>query len=330
MRILTWVVVVVALLWGGTWFAGSRLVHRAAQDWFDQQSARGLIAEHGGLSVAGFPNRFDLNVTDLHLADPASGYSWQVPLLQFAAMTWKPWHVLVGFPPEQTLETPYGSVTLATTQTEASIILVPGRNPALDRATLVATNPHLALQGWGGFTADDLRLASRQDAALPNGQEIGLELNGLVADSALLARLPATAKMPTRIEKLRLDVSAALSAPLDVKVEETRPAIDRLVIRQAEINWGDMQLIATGELAPDSNGLAEGQVELKLRNGRQLIESAANLGLISASAASTYAGLLSRLQRSSADGETLTLPLSLSRGQVRFGLIPLGPAPRLR
>ena len=101
MRALVWVVIAVAVTWGGYWFVGARALETGAQAWFQAQTEAGLVAERSDLSVSGFPNRFDLTVTDLRLADPDAGFGWTAPFVQILSLSYKPWHIIAAFANQQ-------------------------------------------------------------------------------------------------------------------------------------------------------------------------------------------------------------------------------------
>ena len=106
---------------------------------------QGRVATNRGVSVQGFPNRFDLTVTDLHLADPVTGFGWDAPFAQVFSMTWKPWHLIGALPNSQTVTLPDQVIELASTKLQGSLKLVPGAALALDGvvvdgADLVATS----------------------------------------------------------------------------------------------------------------------------------------------------------------------------------------------
>jgi hypothetical protein len=326
MRAIIGVVAVLAALWSGYWAVGSRLMQGAVAGWFDAQTAQGVLAEHEAISVSGFPNRFDLTVTAPRLQDPARGVVWQAPFLQGFMMTWKPWHLIAAFPPTQTLDLQGQQIVLQNGKTQASLVLLPGTDLGLDRITLVSESPVLTSSlGWT-VEAREVRFATRRDAGLSNGQELGLEVTGLAPDPRLRAAIP---DLPPTLEVLRLDLAAALSAPLDRNVAVTRPAVERLVIRSASLQWGPIRAELTGDLAADASGLAEGRMTLELTNGSALVPIAVAAGLVSAEVGETLAGMITRMQATAGANGALNLPLVLRGGVMRFGLIPLGPAPRL-
>uniref|UniRef100_UPI00286B8E0E DUF2125 domain-containing protein n=1 Tax=Tabrizicola sp. TaxID=2005166 RepID=UPI00286B8E0E len=120
MRKLLWVLITLSALWSGYWFVGSSAVRNGAEQWFADQAAQGMTAENTGLSVSGFPNRFDLTVEGIRFADPKTGIGWEAPFAQVFAMTWKPWHIIAALPPEQTIRLPDQDIGLTSTGLRAS------------------------------------------------------------------------------------------------------------------------------------------------------------------------------------------------------------------
>ena len=125
MRVILWVTLAFGLLWAGYWVVGSRAVAGGAATWFAGAADQGITASQSGISVSGFPNRFDLTVTAPHLSDPASGWGWQAPFAQVFAMTWKPWHVIAALPNSQDIIAPGQRITLASSKMRASLRVVP-------------------------------------------------------------------------------------------------------------------------------------------------------------------------------------------------------------
>ena len=89
-RILGGVVVLAAALWCGWWFVG-RAGHVAAiETWAEDRRRAGWDVSYEELGVAGFPNRFDTTLSEVTMADPASGVAWSAPFVQFLSLAYKP------------------------------------------------------------------------------------------------------------------------------------------------------------------------------------------------------------------------------------------------
>ncbi|QYK42956.1 MAG: DUF2125 domain-containing protein [Paracoccaceae bacterium] len=333
MRWLVWVVVGAAVLWGGLWFAMATAVSRGTAAAFDQMSAQGLLAERAGIAVNGFPNRLDLTVTEPRLSDPVTGTGWTAPFVQVFTLTWKPWHIIAAFPPEQRLALPGASVTLASDRLQASLVVQPSAALPLDRLAVAGDALHLTLAPGAAAPATlavrTLRLGTRRDPSRADTHEIGLDLSGIAPDPAFFAALPPGTTLPGEIDRLRVVAFAGLSAPLDRFAGDARPQLLRLDLREASLGWGGIAFWAEGSLAPDAEGFAEGRIDIRLTGWRAALDAAVAAGLIRPEIAPTWAEFARRLAETSPDPDRLDLPLTLGRGRMSLGPLPLGPAPRL-
>ena len=329
MRGFMGLILALGVLWGGYWFVGSTALQKGAAAWFAGQAAQGRIATNGGISVQGFPNRFDMTVTDVHLADPIAGLGWDAPFAQVFTMTWKPWHLIAALPNTQTITLPDQTVGLASSKMQGSVKLVPGTALALDAvvldgADLVATSS----LGWV-VKAARAELASRQVASVLNGHEVNLTVTGLVPDAGLMAAIADTSDLPRLVDTAMLDVVAGFSAPIDRQAGASRPQVVAVTVKDATLRWGDMVVAAKGSVVADAGGLAEGRVDIHIENWRELLPVAVAMGLIKAEVAPTVENMMALMAGQSGDGNNLDLPLVMKAGRMTLGPIPLGPAPRM-
>lgn len=327
MRLLQVLVLALATLWGGYWFIGSRALERAASGWFQAQGGNGLVAGMESLSVAGFPSRFDLTVNEISLADPATGLAWTAPFVQVLSLSYKPWHVIVAFAPEQQLATPFEVLTLASGKLQASVVATPRTALPLDRTRLIGDDLRLASSlGWS-IGVKTLRLASRRLSAEGDRHEIGVEALEIAPDAIFLAGIPS---LPATIEQARLDADLTFSAPLDRFAGDARPGLTGIDVKSLSLIWGPLSVGGSGQLAADSNGFAEGRITLNLKNWRQMVPVGVALGWFTPEVAPTWENMLDMLARQSGDPENLDLPLTFRNGRMSVGPLPMGPAPRLR
>lgn len=321
---LLWFVLGLGVLWGGYWFVGARAVERGAQTWFAAQNAAGLVANNSAITVAGFADRFDLTITDPHLADPVSGWGWQAPFVQILAMTWKPWHVIAALPPTQVIHAPDGQdVTLDATRLMASVLMQP--TPALPLKRAVVEGEGLSLSSTKGWRMgmDKMVLAAQTVDTQANTLRLG-------ADVATLTLPQAYANLPDlgpALTALHLDATVTLSQPVDRSLRA--PHLLGATLAQAHIGWGVAELTASGKIAPDANGFAFGQIDLHLKGWQSLPAAAVALGLVPPSNQDSIRRGLEFLAKASPDPEVVSLALKLADGQMTLGFIPLGPAPRL-
>lgn len=323
-RFLLWFVLGLGVLWGGYWFLGASALKRSTQAWFTDQTAAGLVADHSAITVAGFAYRFDLTITDPHLADPVSGWGWQAPFVQILAMTWKPWHVIAALPPTQVFHTPDGQdVTVTSTRLMASVMMQP--TPALPLKRAVVEGDGLSLSSSDGWRLglDKVVLAAENVDTQANTLRIGADVGTLTLPQAY-ANLP---DLGPALSALHLDANVTLSQPIDRSL--TNPQLLGVTLTQFHITWGVVDLTATGEVNPDAQGFASGQIELHLKGWQSLPAAAVALGLVPPTNEETIRRGLEFLAKASPDPEVISLPLTLSDGQMSLGFIPLGPAPAL-
>lgn len=324
MRFLIWLALLLGALWGGYWFVGSRAIEQGAEAWFAGSAAQGTPATHEGLSVQGFPSRFDLTVTRPRLSDPATGLTWTAPFAQVFAMTWKPWHVIAVLPDDQQITLGRQTLALTTSRMIASLRLSPSTDLTLSETVVEAHDLTLKSDaGWSlGLASGVLALA--RDAAEARDYRLGIEAADLRPDPRLAHALP---ELGPAVQRLHLDATLQLTAPMDVHAAETQPQLSGLVLRDLVLEWGALQVSGQGQLAPGEGGLAEGQLDLTFRGWHLLPQLAAELGLIRPEMAKSLNDGLAALAAADGDAETLSLPLRMTSGWASLGPLPLGPAP---
>ena len=326
MRALLWVVLGFGVLWGGYWWLGSTALERGAEAWFVNAQAQGLVAERDSMAVRGFPNRFDLTVNGLHLADPATGWGWDAPFAQLFAMTWKPWHLIAALPPSQVITTPLEKVTLTSTRMMGSLVLHPGTDLALNRM-VVEGEGLVALSDLGWTVGVEKLVASTsEDPSRRFSHRVGLNVTRLTPDAAVSGLLP---DLPGVVDLIQLDAYALLTAPLDRHAGKTLPQLTGIELDALEIRWGGLWLSAKGSVAVASEGFAEGRIDIRVENWRHLPPVLAALGLVKPEVAPTIERALEIMARGSLDPQVLDLPLIFKSGRMSLGLLPLGPAPKL-
>ncbi len=327
MRKLLFLLVLGTVLWSGYWFVGSSALRQGAEQWFADQAAQGVTAEKTALSVVGFPNRFDLTVEGLRLADPQSGIGWQAPFAQVFAMTWKPWHVIAALPPEQVVTLPDQAVTIAADGLRASLRASPATDVPL-AAVIVESGAVLATSSQGWTAGADRVVASVLAVeGVANDYDLALDIAGLAPDPARMAPLTTEAGLPVTIATVQLRAVASLTAPLDRHAGKTRPMLAALALGQALVNWGDLSATASGSIAPDDQGFAAGRIEIAVTNWQRMVPALVAAGVIKPELSQTVENMMAALAKETGDPNVLKLPLVLADGRMSLGPLPLGPAP---
>jgi hypothetical protein len=329
MRALLVAVLVAATLWAGYWIVGSRAMERAATDWFADQQGTPLLAQRSGLSVAGFPNRFDLTVTEPRLTETRSGIGWQAPFAQVFMMSWKPWHLIATLPQTQTITLPGQDITLTSTLAQGSLVLVPGTDLTLDRTAIAGDGIALtSTAGWQAAAAS-VRFGTRRAPDSATAQEVALDLTTLTPDATFRAALAPLSDLPEQIDLIRVDSVLGLTAPIDRHAAGTRPALTDLRLREGLLRWGDLVISARGDLTAAADGTPEGRIEIRVEQWRKLIPVLIAAGLLTPENAQSLTRALDLYAQQGSDPDTLTVPMLFTKGLMSLGPLPLGPAPAI-
>ena len=327
MRKLFWLALVAAGLWGGYWFVGAATLERQTAAFFDSAAANGLVARRDTISVAGFPNRFDLTIDGVDIAGPATGFGWKAPFVQLLTMTWKPWHIIAAFPTEQVISTPDQSVTITSDRLMASLHLHPQTTLGLYETRLEGTNLGFASDlGWS-IGVEKLFASTLEDAANPNLQRLGVTVDNVAPDAKILAALTTT-DLPGLIETLHLDATATFAAPVQLAAPDVQPRLLAVDVKDARIIWGALKLTAAGNLTAGPDGVAAGIITIRVDGWRRLPAVIAALGLIGPDMAPNIERGLEVMAKAGPDPEILELLLVCKDGRMSFGPFPLGPAPQ--
>lgn len=328
MRRLIGLVVVLALLYGGYWAVGAQAVRRGAAAALEQARAEGWGSAEA-VTLAGFPSRFDLTLHAPEVRDPQGSLAWRADLAQVFALSYRPQELIVFTPTTQQLRLGGQWFDLTNSDLRASAAVGLAASLPLSRGTLVGKDLALAHGTTPVLAASELRAAIRQaqtDPA-PNAYDLGLDLLRLDLPRHWLAQIAPQTDLPARIERLHVDATATLSAPLDRTAPAAPPQIEALSLHAAELDWGGRQLRADGTLSIGPAGQPEGTITFRSKDWQSWLALAEDLGLIAAKQMPMLTGLGSYMAQ--AQGGELAVPLAFQNGRMSLGPVPLGPAPVL-
>lgn len=332
MRALLWIVLIAAAAWSGYWFVGSAALDGAARAWFDARRSEGWQADYADLSVRGFPNRFDLSLTEPALADPETGLAWQTERHDILALSYKPNHVIMAFAPEQLLSTPLGKTRIIGNDMKASVVTSPTPSLPLERLTLVAADVELTalpLREAGGTRIEALNGAVNRVEGTDARYRIGLNADGLRPALPFRARIDPEGKLPETLDAFRADIEMAFDKPWDRSAIETaRPQPREIRISLAEARWGALELALAGTITVDG-GQPAGRVVIKARNWREMLNMADTVLKLPPQMRDGIEKALSLAATLSGNKSTLDIPLEFKGGRTWLGPLPIAPAPRV-
>ncbi|KPQ07597.1 MAG: putative protein conserved in bacteria (DUF2125) [Rhodobacteraceae bacterium HLUCCA12] len=323
MRVI-WALVTVAVLavigWGGYWFMGARSLDRTVERILAVNPAVDA-ADH---RIAGFPNRFDLTVTEPRLE--RDGVRWSAPFIQFFALSYRLNHLIAVFPHDQQIGLGTHELTLHSTDMRASVVMEPSLDLPLARFALVAQEPALR-SGGETHRADEARLASR--ARDTYRHQVAIEIENARADTTAMDRLDPQGHWPRAFANIGLDAELVFDRPLDRHaLTGPPPGLAGFTLTGATLEFDTIRMIGEGRLTPDANGFLSGEMTLTVTNWRDLMRRARDAGLMPAEHDTLITlGLESMTDPDNPD--RLQAPLVLRDGDVLVGPVVLGTVPPL-
>lgn len=333
LRGLIGLMMVAALAWSGYWFIVSSSLQQGFEEWFDARRAEGWAADYGALGVQGFPNRIDTVIDDLDLADPDTGLAWRAPRFQINALSYRPNHVIAVWPATQRLATPLAKFDIDSADMRASLVLAPDARLQIDRAALTAQTLVIRpVEGDGQTVLQALRLAAEhvpmQNAAT---YRLGLAADGLAPSLPWRETVDPDGSLPETFDAFRADMTVEFDKPWDRgAIEDARPQPRQITLKLAEARWGRLELQAAGALSIDAAGMPTGEITIKARNWREILQVSVAAGALSPGLAGALEDGLSLLSQLSGNPNTLDIPLGFRNGRVMLGPVPIGPAPVVR
>ena len=324
---------VAILAWSGWWHVGSTAQQDAVEGWLAERRAEGWQAE-AEVSVAGYPNRFDMTAEGLRLSDPEAGWAWAAPTFRTYMLSYQPHRVIAEWPGKHRISVPGETVEIEARQLRASARFVPGTRLELTQGILEMHDLEMVSGlGWkAGIANGQLSLrASEEERGRENAYDGVLDIEGLLPPDAWRAALGErlARDLPERVEEAKIVATAVFRRPLDrlaVEAGSLRP--ETVWLRPSVVTWGPLSIAASGRLGGDEAGVPEGTIDLKVSNWKRVLEAAVAAGAVPGDLAGALKAGLQLMSNLTSDGKGLEAPLRFAGGNVFLGPIPLGEAPR--
>ncbi len=322
------------LLWSLYWALAGWGLRRNVEGWFAEQSARGWQVEVADISaegrLSGYPFAHRTKVSLPTLADPQSGIAWRADWLSLESPAIWPGHQTLRFADgEQRLSWYDRTAVIATRGLAAQLSLAPGLALEVEEMRLSAEDWSLGNGRDLALSGADLALSMVQ-AAQPQDYRLSAEVHGFRPGAALRRLLRAAPELPQTFETLHLLADVRFDHPWDrAALEERRPQPRRIDLERMEAHWGEMRLLATGELDIDEAGVPSGELALQVEEWQGFLDLAVDTGLLAPGLRDQVGRVVAMLARASGNPEDLDITLRLSGGAVRIGPFPIGAAPRI-
>ncbi|NNK77161.1 MAG: DUF2125 domain-containing protein, partial [Litoreibacter sp.] len=237
---------------------------------------------------------------------------------------------IVVWPDDQTIATPFQRISVSASKMRASIVVKPNDALELDRANLLMEGVTFnSSDGWAA-TFDTLTAGVRETVDVPLSYDMAVEANKLIPGDELRNLLDQGGTLPDHIDEMRVDTAVSFARPLDIRaIEEARPDITRIKVKDARGSWGELAVRASGEVDVDRTGQPTGELLVKARNWREMLRMAVDAGGVPAEMEGTSEMALGLLASLSGSSDSIDAPLSFRNGTTYLGIIPIGEAPRL-
>ena len=321
------ILLVAAAAWMGWWAFGSIAYERGLNTWIEARRAEGWAADVATLETRGFPNRFDTTLSEVRLADPATGVAWSAPFLQFLSLSYRPNEVIAVLPEQHSFATPLQQVTISHDRARGSLFLAPSTSLPLQSARVVVDALDVASSLDWSVRLDEGRFAAELAPATETTYRIGSEMLGLAPSAGMLRVLDPGKVLPGKIKRVRLDATIRFTAPWDRRaIEDARPQIETIDLTDLSARWGSVNFRAAGALRVNKAGVPTGEITVRAVDWRRLLAMAVSAGLVPEAVSGA---LESAFELLGGRRDTLDVPLEFRGGQVRLGPLPLGPAPRI-
>lgn len=322
-RGLTTAVVLLAALWAGWWFVAANLAGRGVERLVADLRAQGWQVDFSDINTRGFPSRIDMTATNLSLAGPRRTVTWESDWLQAFALSYRPNEIILAWPEEQRIVLPDQVLRLGAEALMASATVGIATDAPLRQG--VVQSGLLTLSSNAGWRMGATRLlAALRETPAPDGGEAQPGSYDLYAELTELA-LPGAMAVPGAAATLQAEATLVLDRPISTGAA---PLVEEIVLDDIRADWGAASFTLSGSLTPDAAGYAEGTIMIGLRNWPALLDSAVQIGLIHPE---DVEGWQRGLMLVASGDNSLDASVVASGGVLLLGgLVPVGPAPRLR
>lgn len=316
MRFLLWLVVIGSVLWGGYWVVGSQLVEKKSIAAIEQANQSGFEIDYSSLNTTGFPNRFDTTIEDIDLLAPAN-IRWVAPFFQVFALSYKPYHLIGVWPHEQSITINDRQLDLISADLRASLVVAPNTSIELNRFQLSGTDLSLQEAGGAPISVTDLSIATRQGS-----EEFSHDLS-ISANEVTLPTLIGSHE----VDNIMLDANLIFDGPIGNT--ERSPSLMGISLKSASITQNASQALISGDLTFDTAGYASGSLTLTANNWENGFQTLQNLQVIPTDYAGSLHSVLTALANANGDPANISAPLTVKRGTIMLGFLPLGVIPPL-
>lgn len=329
-RIAAGLVLAIAALWAAGWHLVADKIQSRLDAWIEARRAEGLVAEHGGARIEGFPTSWVLTVAQPVLAGAGpAAWVWQGETLEVRFSPWTLRDVAVRFPGEHRVSAGGSSALgglwrVRAARPEGRVLL--NANGRLERLEIdfaeaeVTRLPHakpVQIAHLVGVAKVPRPPADQRDATFT----LALNLDGVSPVA------PPVAALGTVVDALRLDLAFRGQLPagkLGSSLAAWRDDGGTLEINHIGVKWGPVNADGSGTLTLDGQNRPLGAFTARWRGFGETLDALQVAGQLrpwEAAGAKIMLGALARQQ--SDGGSQVEVPLTAQDGRLYVAGFPL-------
>ena len=216
-----------------------------------------------------FPLRLHSRLKDVAVADPTTGVAVSMDRLDISTPTYWPGYVTVALPETPvTLANPNLRATLSAKKAAADLRLRPGTSLQLESLGLSGGAWSLDKGSGSIVAADAIDLTMIQQAANTPVYSLKVNADNLAPGTSSRSFVGLSDDWPATFDAFTADLMVKFDSIWDRRaLEQHRPQPRAIDIKRAHFTWGDIELLATGDLTVDEVGLISGALSVKAETG---------------------------------------------------------------
>ncbi|WP_417711310.1 DUF2125 domain-containing protein [Roseibium aggregatum] len=327
--LLAGAIVLVIAGWSAAWFYGQSVLREQLDLQIARMADQGVDVSCADLAIAGYPFRYEVSCADMRSAD-RRGTAASLGGLNAVALIYNPWHVIFEAQSPAAMSVPVNGLEGGLTWQTARASVRFGEN-AIGSFDAVIDKPEAA---FDTALARGLFAAEKSEVHLRKQPESAATLESFVTVQDLsLKSLPELQQTISLRVHTRIEGGTALLSGADLfSLVQAQGGELPVELVLAEATLGEGKASAGGNLVIAGDGTISGALELSLGNPDALLTSVKPLFPPDDQTFSLLQNVVKSLEPAAKeiDGvRTIALPVSIDRGVVRIGFLPLGQIPPL-
>lgn len=330
MRKITWLLLALAILYSGYWLIAARASEHGVAAWFNARTAQGWQSDYATLETHGYPLNLETTLTDIAMADPETGLAYQTSRVSITSRSFTPTRLHANLAQDARLSTPFQHIDFVNKSAKGTLFVEVGSALTMRRATfdfeeLTATST----LGWG-FSLDSATASAVRHEDNRLAHDVSVSIANLAPSAAMMAQLNPNGILSDSFDAMTIDASVTFDKDWDITaLEGPRPQPTHVLLRNMAATWGALDLRIAGEFDVDARGFPNGRIAIKATNWREMIALSAAAGIIPKNFESLALRGGEMLAGLTGNANTIDAELTLARGSISLGFLPLGPAPRI-